>query len=316
MAAPLPELRQLTEDACCVQPFFSPDSRQVLFIDSPNPDTPAGIYGVDLAAPRETPELVNEIVGFRSPDRTVVATIDDQLVRFLDEVSGQNWAVDTGGNWPRFSPNGTQIIWSATDREGPYDRRKSEIWLADLDGSNAQLLLTLSGGGFAGWLPDGQHILLLSRDDPAEEEITLASYDIASDQLTNLVREKRLRGIEISPGGSWIAYFLTFADEPDKNGIWVVSSDGLDRFRLDVPGFGSYRWRDDETLLYIPLRTSSQESMQILEVDVATNTTSPLTNPASVSFSISNGDWETSPDGRHVVFVDSADQNIWLITLP
>ena len=59
-----------------------------------------------------------------------------------------------------------------------------------------------------------------------------------------------------------------------------------------------------------------QESMQLWAIEVATNQSRPLTDPASLSFSISNGDWEVSPDGRQVIFVNSADQNIWLITLP
>ena len=313
---PGPALRQLLQGGCCVLPFFSPDSRQVLYIDKPGPDAPTGIYGVDITEPAATPELVNETIGFRSPDRTIVATIEGDLVRFQDEVSGRSWTVDTGGNRPRFSPDSSQIIWSATDLEGPYDRRLSEIWLADVDGSNPRLLLSVRGGGFVGWMPDGQHILLLTRDDPDKEERTLVRYDLATDQHTNLVREKRLRGVEVSPDGSWIAYFLTFADEPEKNGIWVVSADGSERFKLDVPAFGGYRWRNDNTLLLIPMRVSAEESMQLWEVDVKANVSRPLSDPAGLTFSISNGDWDVSPDGRYVIFVNSLDQNIWLIALP
>jgi len=313
---PRPQLRQLASGGCCVQPFFSPDSRQVLFIDKPGPNAPTGIYGLDLAKPQATPVLVNETIGFRSADRTIVATIEGDLVRFENERSGQSWTVDTGGNWPRFGPDGSKILWEARDREGPYDRRRSDIWLADLDGSNPQRLLSVTGGGFSGWLPDGEHILLLDRQDPTQEERTLVLYNLVSKQRTNLVTERRLRGIDISSGGSWIAYFLTFADEPDKNGIWVVSSDGSTRKKLDTPGFGAYRWRNDNTLLYIPMRGNPAESMRLWSIDVATGQNRPLTDPAAVSFSISNGDWDVSPDGQHVVFVNSADQNIWLISLP
>jgi Tol biopolymer transport system component len=299
-----------------VQPFFSPDSQYVLFVDKPAPDAPAGVYGVALADPQAQPILVNETIGFRSPDRTIVATIEGNLVRFMDETNGRSWTMDTAGNWPRYSPDGNQILWTASDREGPYDRRQSDIWLADLDGGNPGLLVSTTGGGFAGWLPDSQHILLIDRDNPDEEERTLKIYNLTNDRATSLVREKRLRGLEISPNGSWIAYFLSFAEEPEMNGLWVVSSNGLTRQQVNVPGFGAYRWRDDSTLLYIPMRNSSTESMQLWTVDIATNQSTPLTDPAALSFSISNGDWEVSPDGRHLVFVNSIDQNIWLITLP
>lgn len=313
---PTPALRQLTTGGCCVQPSFSPDGQRVLFIDKPGPDAPTGIYGVNIADPQATPQLVNQTIGFRNPDRSVVATMDGNLARFVNESTGQSWAVDTGGNWPRYSPNGRYILWEARDQEGPYDRRKSDIWLAELDGSNSRLLLTVTGGGFVEWLPNSNRILLVDRQNPDKEERTLLAYNWDTDQRVNLVTEKRLRGVEVSPGGSWIAYFLTFADDPQKDGIWVASSNGETRYKLNTPGFGAYRWRNDTTLFYIPMRPSAAESMQLWAVDVLANQSSPLTNPASLSFSISNGDWEAAPDGRHIIFVNSADQNIWLITLP
>ncbi|MDH3674548.1 MAG: hypothetical protein OES12_03555 [Anaerolineae bacterium] len=313
---PRPALRQLLQGGCCVQPFFSPDSRQVLYLDKPSSEAPTGIYGLDVTDPAATPELMTETIGYRSPDRTVVATIEGNLTRFLEEGTGQSWTADTGGNRPHYAPDGSRIIWSATDLEGPYDRRRSDIWLAELDGNNPQLILSVVGGGFVDWMPDGQHILVLNRADLNAEERTLVLVDLANDQRTDLATEKRLRGVEISPDGSWIAYFLTFADEPEKDGIWVVSADGSERFKLDVPGFGGYRWRDNKTLLLIPMRSSAEESMQLWEVEVEANISRPLSDPTGLSFSISNGDWEVSPDGRHVIFVNSLDQNIWLITLP
>ncbi|MFC1975174.1 TolB family protein, partial [Chloroflexota bacterium] len=154
------------------------------------------------------------------------------------------------------------------------------------------------------------------RDDPAEEESTLFVYNLKDGQRTNLFSHERLRGTRISPGGRWIAYFLTFSDEPGDNGVWVVNSEGTERHKLDVPGFGAYRWRDDDSLLYIPMRPSAEESMQLWAVDAATGQSRPLTDPASLPFSVANGDWEISPDGRQVIFVNSIDHNIWLMTLP
>ena len=314
---PEPALRRLTSGGCCVQPSFSPDGQQVLFIDKPGEEAPVGIYGLELNHPQPSPTLVNEIIGFRSPDRSTVATLQGDLARFTNEQSGQSWTVDTGGNWPRYSPQGDRILWAATDREGPYDRRQTDIWLANLDGSNSQLILSTYGGGVADWFPDGQRLLIIGRDTPSEEKQTLFSYDLTNGQRVNLFSHKRLREAEISPGGSWIVFFVTFSDdEAVENGLWVVSADGAVQRRLELPGFGAYRWQDDQTLLLIPMRSPGQESMQLWAIEVATNQSRPLTDPASLSFSISNGDWEVSPDGRQVIFVNSADQNIWLITLP
>ncbi len=315
-ATPKPALQQLTRNGCCVQPFFSSDNQQVLFIDKPSPAAPTGIYGVNVDGSSISPTLVSDRVGFRSPDRTIVATIEGDNVNLINEDTGESWLVDTSGNWPRFSPNGQQILWTATDREGPYDRRQSDIWLVNLDGRNPELQLSVVGGGFAGWLPDSQNILIVTRDNPAEEARTLSVYNLESGQRSHLVTERRIRGIEISPEGSWIAYFLTFAQEPANNGIWVISSDGQTRRKLDPPGFGAYHWQNDNTLLFIPIRTSVQDSMQLWAIDVLTQQNQLLVDPNSLKFSISNGDWDVSPNGQHVVFVSSADQNIWQIQLP
>ena len=312
---PKPVLKQLTVGGCCVQPSFSPDGKQIVFIDKPDEDTPVGIYGVNLDTTLPTtPQLVSEIVGFRSPDFNIVATIDSDLARFTNELTGESWEVDTGGTWPRYAPDAGQILWTATDQEGPYDQRQSDIWLAEIDGSNPQRLLSLYGGGYQDWLPDGNRVLLAGRDKPGNdnEEQNLIIYDITNNNRTVLASHKRIRGIEMSPGGKWVAYFVNFADEPENRGLWVARSDGDEKKKLDIPGFGGYRWRDDNTLLLIPMRQSPDESMQVWAIDVTKNQTIPLTHG---NFSISNGDWDVSPDGNMVVFVNSLDQNLWLLNL-
>lgn len=315
---PAPRLIQLTEGGCCAQPAFSPDSQQVLFIDKPATAAPVGVYGVNLSEPLPAhPTLIEPVIGFRSPDRAVVATMAGDMASFSNELTGESWQVDTGGNWPEFSPDGRRIAWVATDREGPYDQRRSDIWLANLDGSNARRIFVLYGGGLAGWFPDSERLLLLGRNNPADEEQNLISYHPGRDETTLLASHKRIRGIELSPGGSWVVFYLDFAeDEPANRGVWLLASDGASRRKLNVPGFGAYRWRNDNTLLFIPMRASAGESMQLWAVDVTTDQAAPLTDPDSLSFSISNGDWDVSPNGQTVIFVNSADQNIWAIQLP
>jgi len=288
----------------------------VLFLDKPTAKAPVGIYGINLAVPDAAPVLVNKIIGFSSPNPVISATLTDNQVYFTNKETNQRWAIDTAGNWPNFSPDGRQMVWLVTDREGPYDRRRSDLWLAALDGSQPRQVLSLYGGGLAGWFSDGQRLLLLGRDKPNDEEVTLFVYNLNSGQRLNLISHKRLRGVEVSPQGSWILYLITFADNPTDNGLWVMRSDGSAPRQLNLPGFGAYRWRNDNTLLYIPMRPVAADSMQLWAVDVATGQSRPLTHPASLSFSIANGDWDVSPDGNQVVFVSSADQNIWLITLP
>jgi Tol biopolymer transport system component len=244
-----------------------------------------------------------------------VATINGDIVQFDDEVTNNSWEINTGGNWPHFSPDSTQVLWTASDREGPYDRRQSDIWVAALDGSNSRRVVSLYGGGFTGWFPDGERILLIGRDRPEDDRRNLMSLNLSNGQRIDLASHKRIRNPKMSPDGGWIVYFVDFADEPEERGVWAVSSDGVTRKKLDLPAFGAYDWRDNDSLLLIPMRDNLEESMQIWSLDVRDNKTSRLTDPATVKFVISNGDWTVSPDGDAIAFVSSDDQNIWLIAL-
>lgn len=316
---PQPSLRRLTTGGCCVQPFFSPDGATVLFIDKPAPDAPAGIYGVDLNDASNRVQLVDEIVGFRSPDGAIVARPDEtdpDVMRFTDERAGDEWLVDTNGNWPVFSPDGRQIFWNATDRDGPYDERRTDVWLANVDGSQARQVISLYGGGALDWFPDGRRLLVSGRPERVGEEESLFVLSLADGATLELARDERLRAETqgVSPGGTWVAYFITFSPEPGRDGIWLVRADGAGARRLDF--WGAYRWRDDARLVYVPMRASPEESMVLWEYDAGRGASRPLTDPAALPFVISNGDWTVSPDGQHVVFVSAEDKNLWLITLP
>ncbi|MDM8529490.1 hypothetical protein QUF58_14955, partial [Anaerolineales bacterium HSG24] len=149
----------------------------------------------------------------------------------------------------------------------------------------------------------------------AETQAALSLYQITTDELTRLFTENRLQDIKLSNGGSWVVFYATYSDNPERDGLWLVSTDGETQRQLDVPGLVAYQWRDDNRLVYIPMREPDETSMKLMQIDVATNETIPLTNPAEVPFSIANGDWELSSDGRMVVFVNSADFNVWLLEL-
>ncbi len=306
-----------------MQPFFSPDSSLVLFIDKPAKDEPVGVYGVDVTEPdlsgegKYEVELIYETVGFRSPDHTVVAwpdVADGSKMRFTDEASGRSWLVDTNGEWPVFSVDGQQIYWNATDRRGPYDERRTDIWVANVDGSNSRRVMTVYGGGAEDWFPDGQHLLLVGRENKIGEEEALVVLSLADGSTLELAREERLRGGLVSPGGSWVVYLVTFSDDPERDGLWAVRADGTERHKLDF--FGPYRWRDDTHLIYIPTRESPEDSLVVWELDVESSHSRPLTDPQRLRFTINDGVWALSPDGKKLVFVSSEDKNLWLITLP
>jgi Tol biopolymer transport system component len=322
---PTPALRQLTTDGCCTQPFWSPDSRQVLFIDKPAPDTPVGIWGVDTTQPNPRPELVTERIAFYTEDLTYRLELDqdttviEQLAGPLTETNSSaetvtaRWTVPANGRPVSISPGRTHIAWQVSDEDLPFERRTTQVWVANLDGTDALLLTTLPRGGLSGWVSDD--VLLLSgRESLESREQVFYTLSLTSGRTVELARGERIRGWLMSPDRTWLAYFAAQDEDPEQNGLWLVRADGSERRKLDRELFGAYQWRDARRLLIIPFRPEATYH-ELWELDVEAGEARRLTDPEAVPFKIANGDWSLSPDGRQVAFVASQDRNIWLLTL-
>jgi Tol biopolymer transport system component len=340
---PIPTLRRLTQGNCCTQPFWSPDSLQVLFIDKPGTDLPAGIWALDITQLEPTPELLTERIAFYTPDLTLRTELkeDSTVIERLDgplslsepgNLSGTDplsdtesstqtsptpdttWEVPSEGQPVSVSPGQKRITWQKSDYDLPVERRTTQIWVANLDGSAPQMVAELPRGGFSGWISDDV-MLLSGRESREAQEQVLFTLSLADGNQVELARGKRLRGGLLSPDGAWLAYFVALDEDPAQNGIWLVRTDGSERYKLERDLFGAFQWRDTHRLLIIPLRPEAA-SHEIWEFDADTEQKQRLTDPGITPFKIANGDWSVSPDGQHVVFVASGDRNIWLLGLP
>jgi len=158
-------------------------------------------------------------------------------------------------------------------------------------------------------------LLVSGRDSLTAREQVLYRLPLADGRPTELVRSERLRGELLSSDGSWVAYLITFDPDPGKNGLWLVSTDGVQQRRLEPDLFGAYQWRDARRLLVIPLKPQA-DSQELWEVNADTGETRRLTDPQVTPFMIANADAAVSPDGRYLAFVASQDRNVWLLTLP
>ena len=83
-----------------------------------------------------------------------------------------------------------------------------------------------------------------------------------------------------------------------------------------LPFFGTYRWRDDHRLIYVPLDPGSA-SHGFYEYDVRTGDTRPLF-PGGSSLIIANNDWQVSPDGLKIALVAAKGtelDGIWILDI-
>jgi Tol biopolymer transport system component len=297
-----------------VNPVWSPDSKQVLFIDKPTGDAAAGFYAVDVTAGIATaPEPVGR-VGLYSPDRTLAAFAEGSATVVERLSTGESWRVPNNGQYVEFAPDDRHLAWAAEAISGPYDQRQSDIFIANIDGTAVARAARVFGGDLVGWLPKGFSLVFLGRPALDTHERTLTVLDVGANVAVDLVTAERISGVSLSKAGTWAAYFISFNDDAERNGIWVQRTDGSDARRLDP--WGAYQWRDDTHLLLIPMRSAPDRPFEVFEIDAQTGAQRQLTDAAVTPLLISNGDWRVAPDGRSIVFVNSTDHNLWLLTLP
>jgi Tol biopolymer transport system component len=309
----IPSIIQLTDPGCCVQPFWSADSRVVQFIDRPNETAPTAIYGIDVTTIGR-PFIVSEQVGLPSPDGRWIAYLSDAgETVMLNTESGENLIIPNGGLRPYFSPDSSRIAWADTATVGNFDQRSTVISVANVDGSNAARVTAMTGGGFVGWL-DNETVLLSGRTAEVSES-ALFIYSLLDGSRIDLVRNQRIWSASISPGGEWIQYTVALSQTADAaaEGMWVMRRDGGQAYKLEV--VGSAQWRDDHRLVVIPLDIDA-ESHRLWQFDALTGGVTSLTAPEQTRFRVAAADWRISPDGLSVVFLNAEDNALWLITLP
>jgi Tol biopolymer transport system component len=287
----------------------------VLFLDKPSANDPVGIYAVDIAAGVQKPPQKAGPVGVYSQDRSLLTYLDKGRTVVEKLSSGERWVMPNDYQIA-FAPDNQRLSWADSDDNSytPYDQRRSDLYIAKVDGSGAVRVARVYGGGFVGWLPSGTKILLSARPSLAVRERTLSVFDLNTQASVNLVTAERISGVSVSNGGTWIAYYITFDADKSRNGIWIQRTDGTPARKIEL--WGAYQWRDDGRLLVIPARVSADRAFEILEVDAATGQIRKLTDAAITPLQILNGDWRVSPDGRYIVYVNSMDRNLWLLELP
>jgi Tol biopolymer transport system component len=294
-----------------------------MFIDKPSEDSPVGIWGVDIAQYTSEPRLITERIAFYTRDlafrteRGETSTVIERLSPPLHLSDGDpeitRWTVPTGGSSISISPGQTRIAWTVADESVSFENRISQIWVSDLDGENARQVDTVARGGISGWVSD-EVLLMSGRESLDSNQQLYYTLSLADGDTVKLASGERIRGAILSPDGVWMAYYVAFDQDSSRNGLWLVRTDGTEGRQLDRDLFGSYHWRDNTRLLIVPLQPDAL-SHELWEYDVESGDAQRITDPQLYPFQIANGQWSVSPDGRHVVFVEDADHNLWLFTL-
>ncbi|MCC7450204.1 MAG: M23 family metallopeptidase [Anaerolineae bacterium] len=304
-------IRQLTKPGCCSMAWWTPDSRSVEYFDGPAGQL-ASVMNIGIQD--GTPQAVDPSPRLYAPDgkykvhqtnnRTIVTRLSDNA----------NWQVDTKGAWPRFSPDGSKLLWQAfpTDPVPGVTPPNTEIWIANVgdNGVSGATRVASQPGGSVYWLDDDR--LMFSRREGLTDVSSLTIYTLSTAQSQVLLTGKNIRGTSVAPGGKRLLYYQTFQSDPAANGVYLLDTQpGATPVKQSF--FGSWRWRDSSSILYIPYKLG--EPMALVWRDILTGQEKLIADEAQ-GFRVANDDWAVSPDGQYVLFWAVKDFALWLIELP
>ena len=111
-------------------------------------------------------------------------------------------------------------------------------------------------------------------------------------------------------------YYVIFEEQSDQNGIWLYDLQNPELVPKKLPFFGTYRWRDNDQLIYVPFDPEIA-GHNFYEYNVVTGQTRPLF-PNGTDLTIANNDWEVSPDGRQIALVaanGTSLDGIWVLDI-
>jgi hypothetical protein len=262
------------------------------------------------------PDGNSKLVVDPSGDGGFYAYPDGNVTIIQRATTGDKYIIRNGGRRATVSPDGHRLLWQEIDRRGEFDTRRSRVWVANVDGSDARTVGETIGIHPSAWI-DGQRVLVVGAPLEKPPGVSIAALSLGAtpshDRLQVLAQVSSPREAVVSPEGNWLVYSLAFQRDPGDDGLWLVPTDGSQPSRK-LSFFGGFQWRDDTHLLYIPMELGA-ESHTLWEYDVLRDATRRLTDPTQTKFKVAQNDWTVSRNGRYVAFVNAADHNLWLIDL-
>lgn len=148
---------------------------------------------------------------------------------------------------PQISPDGQRIVYARTFMDIMKDRRRSELWIINRDGTgNRPLTSGNRNDGSARWSPDGSRLLYVSESDgPAQIYVRWMDTGQTA-KLTQLTEP--FGDLSWSPDGKRIAFSMLVPEKPNpptaipdrpEGADWAAPAKVIDRmiYRADGAGY-------------------------------------------------------------------------------
>lgn len=169
-----------------------------------------------------------------------------------------------GAENPRYSPDGSQLTYTAYDERG-----RRHVWMVDAEGRNPTELID---GFDASWSPDGRTIVFarsVREGSDRTTDIWLMDADGTNARRLTGEKAKSETSPRFSPDGQSIVYEMTWspadssAAQPSRRilrEVWVVGADGLNARQLTLFEASRPNWApDSKQVIFSSARGSSQD---------------------------------------------------------
>ena len=246
-----------------------------------------------------------------SPDGTHQIFNNGSSVTIRNIVNDSEYVVNTQGVTPGLNSDNTRLVW--VTRSGAtipgQSQPNSVVWVSNIDGSDTREIV--SGQGLsASWLDNDRLLIRISNEGRLT---TLSVLDVRDSSAFQIGTWRNIRNLSIAPGGGHLMFYVTWQDNPADDGIYVVGTTP-NATPQKLSWFGAWRWRDSTSVYYLPFTPESQNH-SLAYYNIISGENRLLVTPDELQFTVMNGDWDVSVDGRRIVFQNALDQNMWLLEI-
>lgn len=304
------QTRRIGNDQCCWLHDWHPTDSDRLYVIDGAANQRASIYEWSASTGTLQFAVQDAPPAEKSPDGTYEIRLSGNNAVIRHVLDNTEYTVATGGAMPALSTDNTRLVWSNTAPDVPGGAQPaSQVFVSQIDGSETANI-TSAPGASARWL-DATRLLV---SIPGEgRSTTLYVYDTTTSTSFGLVSATWMRGLSIAPGGGRIMYYTTFQPNDADSAIYTIATEfGAEAQK--IPWFGGWRWRDANSLYYIPFDPTT-ELHTLHHYDLVTGEDTVLTSPDTTPFTIMNGDWSVSPDGNRILFHNGVDYEMTLLEM-